>query len=267
MKITFKLVALDIDGTLLNKERRLTPEIKEAIRRVRERGTEVTLCTGRMFRAALPYAEELELELPLIAYNGGLVMQAETKEILYRRSLPGIYAKQIVRAAREKRFAINYYYEDRLLVEEINEANRLYAEWSKVPLEQVEDLVELPYEPTKILVMGNPEELDVFWAEHRELLGEEVYITKSWSSFLEFLHPEATKGKGLAALARHLGIERGEVMCMGDSFNDLEMFAYAGLAIAMGNADEAVKKAADYITGTNEENGVAQALEKFILRQ
>lgn len=267
MKIKYKLVALDIDGTLINKERCLTPRTKEVIRQVREQGTEVTLCTGRMFQAALPFARELELELPLIAYNGGLVMKAGSKEILYQRSLPADYARQVIQAARERGFAINYYYEDRLLVEEINEQNKLYAMWSGVPLEQVEDLVKLPYEPTKILLMGNPEKLNVFWAEHREQLGEEVYITKSWSSFLEFLHPEATKGRGLAALAGHLGIEQNEILCIGDSYNDLEMFSYAGLAIAMGNAEEVVKKAADYITGTNEEDGVAQALEKFILRQ
>ncbi|NLC76812.1 MAG: HAD family phosphatase [Clostridia bacterium] len=263
--MTYKLVALDLDGTLLTKEGQVLPRTKEVIGRIREQGTEVTLCTGRMFRSAFSIAEELKLTLPLITYNGGLVMSLDGREILYQRSLSVRHARRIIEEARKHSFAINYYYEDRLLVEEIKEQNRLYAQWTGVPLETVADLTALPFEPIKVLLMGEPEQLNAFGEECRQFLGDEVYITKSWSTYLEFMHPEATKGRGLAALARYLGIETNSIVGMGDSYNDLEMFSHVGLAVAMGNAHQAVKEAADYVTGTNEENGVAQALEKFIL--
>lgn len=263
--MNYKLVALDVDGTLINKERQITPRTKAAINQVREIGVEVTLCTGRMFAGTSPYAKELELELPLVSYNGALVMDYRTKEVLYQRLLPNDYAAKIIEEARRRKFTINYYHEDRLLVEEITEQNQSYSQWTGVPLEQVKDLAALAYEPTKLLLIGEQEPLDAYWQEAQGTFGKAVYITKSWPIFLEFLNPEATKGLGLAALVEHLGVERDQVMCIGDSHNDLEMFSYSGLAVAMGNAGENVKKAADYVTTSNEEDGVARALEKFII--
>lgn len=261
----YKLVALDVDGTLLNQDRQISSPTRKAIRRVRELGIEVTLCTGRMFCTALPYAEELEVELPLVTYNGGLVMKPRTKEIIYQRSLPREYAIQIIKGARQQGFTINYYYEDRLLVEKITEQNQLYSNWSGVPLEQVEDLAALTYDPTKILLIGKQESLASFEKDCQGIFGAAVYITKSWPTFLEFLHPEATKGRGLKALTEYLGIQQSHVIGIGDSYNDLEMFRHSGLAVAMGNADEVIRQAADYVTATNEEEGVAQALKKLIL--
>ncbi|HHY60906.1 MAG TPA: HAD family phosphatase [Clostridia bacterium] len=262
--MNFKLVALDLDGTLLTEDKEVTPETVAAVRRVRERGCEVTLCTGRMFAATLPYARELGITLPLITYNGGLVMTPESREVLYQRSLPNRYAREIIARAREEGLAINYYHEDRLLVEEITEQHRLYAAWSRVPLEPVEDLLALPHDPLKILLMGDEEKLNRLAEEFRRQWDGTVYVTKSWPTFLEFMHPEANKGLGLKALLDHLGLDKSQVLAIGDSYNDLEMFQYAGFAVAMGNGEEAVKKAAHYVTKSNRENGVAQVLEKFI---
>lgn len=263
--MNYKLVALDLDGTLLDQDKRLTPETIATISKVRELGTEVTLCTGRMFAAALPYAQELELTLPLITYNGGLVMKPDNREILYQRVLPNRHAREIIFRAREQGFSINYYHEDRLLVEKITKQNQLYAEWARVSLELVEDLAALPYDPLKILLMGDQEKLERFEKECNGLFNGEVYITKSWPTFLEFMHPEATKGRGLKALIEHLGLDKSQVLGIGDSYNDLEMFKSLGLAVAMGNAEEEVKQAADYVTKSNRENGVAEALKKFII--
>lgn len=264
--MSYKLVALDLDGTLLNEDKQITPETAAAVRRVRELGTEVTLCTGRMFAASLPYARELGLTLPLVTYNGGLVMGQDRREILYQRTLSHHYAREIIMQAREAGFAINYYHEDRLLVEEITEQHRLYAAWSRVPLEPVEDLLALPHDPLKILLMGNEEKLDRFAREMDRRFDGAVYLTKSWPTFLEFMHPEATKGLGLRALLEHLGLDKSQVLVVGDSYNDLEMFKYAGFAVAMENAADEVKQAAHYVTKSNRENGVAEVLKKFIIR-
>lgn len=260
-----KLVALDVDGTLLNKQKQILPSVKEAIQAVQQRGIHVTLCTGRMFASAFPYAQALQLALPIITYNGGLVVHPGTKEVLYERSLAAAYATEIIREARRRGLTINYYHKDRLLVEEITAGNRDYAWWSGVDLQKVDDLLALAVNPTKILLIGEPEILQSVEQEYGKRFGKQVYITRSWPQYLEFLHPEATKGRGLAVLAQYLGLTRSQIMGIGDSYNDLEMFNHTGLAVAMANAEAPVRAAAHYVTASNEEGGVALALQKFIL--
>lgn len=260
----YKLVALDIDGTLINKDRQITPRTKEAIKNIRQSGVEVTLCTGRMLAATKPFAEELELTLPIITYNGGLVTKHRGEKIVYQCSLAKDSAGEIIKGARKEDFAIHYYYDDRLLVEEITKGSQMYAEYSGVPLEKVNDLLNLPFDPLKLLLIGETENLQKFERQCKSKLGDEIYITRSWPIFLEFLDPEANKGRGLKELTEYMGIEKNQVISIGDNYNDLAMFKHSGVKIAMGNAEEVLKKEADFITGTNEEDGVAQALEKLL---
>lgn len=266
----YRLVAIDLDGTLLNKDWEISPRAREVIREVRARGVHVTLATGRMFASTLRYARELELDLPLITYHGALVKTSGEGRVIYQRLLPREYAREIIALAKELRYPVNLYFNhtgDRLYVDHVSAATRRYARQSSVPFYEVPDLLALlnDEDPLKVVVINDEEALDALAAEGRRRWGEVVYITKSEPTYLEFLHPEATKGRGLAAVAGYLGVPREEVMAIGDSYNDLEMFKYAGLAVAMGNARAEIKAAADYVTATNEEDGVAQVLEKFIL--
>ncbi len=260
----YKLVALDVDGTLINKNKEITPRTKEAIREVRRLGVEVTLCTGRMLAATKPFAHELELSLPLITYNGGLVVHYNNGQAIYERTLARESALEIIKGAREKGFAIHYYHDDRLLVEEITKGSKMYAEYSGVPLEKIDDLLSLPFNPLKLLLIGETESLNDFQVQCKGKLGDEIYITRSWPIFLEFLDPQANKGRGLKELSGYLGIQKDQIVSIGDNYNDLAMFDYAGVKVAMGNAEDVLKEAADFVTGTNEEGGVAQVLEKII---
>ncbi|NLC37783.1 MAG: HAD family phosphatase [Clostridia bacterium] len=262
----FRLVAIDLDGTLLRNDLQISPRAKRAIRQVRELGVEVTLCTGRMYASALPYAREIGLELPLVTYNGALVKNTGTGQVIYQRLLPEKYAREIIAKAKEYDLPVNVYHDDRLFVERITPEGRAYMEKSRIPVQEVGDLSRwLEQDPLKVLVMGEREKLDRLAEDWVREWGDAVYITKSWPTYLEFLHPEATKGLGLQALARHLHVEQEQVMGIGDSYNDLEMFKYAGFSVVMGNAEPAVKEAADYVTLTNDDDGVAEALEKFII--
>ncbi|MCR4419141.1 MAG: Cof-type HAD-IIB family hydrolase [Clostridia bacterium] len=267
---TFRLVAVDLDGTLLNRNWEISPRAKEAVRAVRERGVFVTLATGRMYASAIRYARELELDLPLITYNGAVVKTSSEGLVIYERLLPRHYAREIIALVQEKSYPINLYFNhggDRLYVDRISAAARRYAFQSSVPFYEVPDLRSLlDRDPIKLVVLGEEELLDALAEESRARWGRELYITKSEPTYLEYLHPEATKGRALAAVAQHLGVAREEVMAIGDSFNDVEMFRYAGLAVAMGNAREEIKAAADYVAPPNEEEGVAAVLEQFILR-
>lgn len=265
-----KLVALDLDGTLLTDAVTLEPRAREAIRRVKDKGVIVTLATGRMFSSARPYAVELGLELPLIVYHGAQVRHSGTGAVLYERVIPRPLALVLIKKIKEYNYAYNVYLDDRLYVEHIQTENEEYAWRAGVELHQVEDMEDLleqqPKGPLKIVALNEGPALDPLEAAIRREVGDGIYITRSLPTYLELLHPEVNKARGLQALAELEGIRPEEIMVFGDSYNDVQMFRYAGLAVAMANAPAEVQAAADYVTGSNNDGGVAQALEKFILQ-
>jgi Cof subfamily protein (haloacid dehalogenase superfamily) len=263
--MNFKLVAIDLDGTLLNNDLKISGRTFNTLQETIKRGINVTLCTGRMFASAYPYAKELELNVPLITYNGALVKNSFDNEIIYKRYLPVEEAKHIIITCRKYNCQINVYSDDKLYVEKSNEWAKKYARRVKVPIYQVKDLFEiLTHSPIKILAMGEEQELRKI---RKELEGRNLYITRSHPCFLEILNTEATKGKGLDAVAKKLCIDRKEILALGDNENDIEMFKYAGFAVAMENAEENVKIHADYVTKNNDDDGVADAIEKIILNR
>ncbi|MDS1030622.1 Cof-type HAD-IIB family hydrolase [Bacillota bacterium LX-D] len=263
---TFKLVAIDLDGTLLNNDLQISPRTQEVIAKVREQGTEVTLCTGRMYASALPYAEQLQLQVPLVTYGGAFVKSPQNGELIYNRNLPVEFARKAFVMAKEYGYHVNVYYQDSLYVEKLNDKGRAYAQRVRVPIHVAEDMLQfLQKDPIKMVVIAEPAELNALQQEFIKKWGEKVFTTKSDPTFLELLHPQATKGKGLEALANYLGCGQNEMIGIGDSHNDLEMFNYVGCAVVMGNAEEEIKRKADYITCQNDDDGVAEALEKLIL--
>lgn len=261
-----QLIAIDLDGTLLNNDLQISDRAQRAIRAAGENGVKVTLCTGRMYASARLYALELGLDLPLITYNGALVKTSGSGDVLYHRTVPVELARQVVQLGRKYRCQINVYHQDRLYVENISDRAKLYASRTNVRLYHVHDLIEfLEHSPTKVLAINKEEVLADMEAEFRSMWGNQLYITKSSPDFLEFLNPEATKGRGLEAVARALGVPREKIMAIGDSYNDLEMFKAAGYAVAMGNARKEIQDAADYVTCSNDDDGVAEAIENLVL--
>lgn len=262
----YRLVAVDLDDTLLKNDLRISPRVKESIWKARELGVEVTLATGRMFRSAVPYAEELGLNLPLITYQGALVKNSRSGEVLYYRPVPQHLVKPVLETVRPLGYHLQMYYEDQLCMEKLTREGEDYARMAGVEAVLVEDLEKACPEPTKILVVEYHEpRLQELEAVLRERFGRELYITRSKPYYLEMLHPEATKGRALRVVAGYFGIPRQEVIAIGDSFNDLDMIRYAGLGVVMENAREEVKRFADYVTRSNEDDGVAEVLEKFVL--
>ena len=259
--MNFKLIALDLDGTLLNSDLKISPRAMTAIQAAEKKGVRVTLCTGRMYVSALHYARELKLNVPLITYNGALVKNSN--EVLYERSLSLEEAKHVIRTCKKFDCQLNLYLDDKLYAEKSNGWSKRYAEKVKVDLHEVDDLLDfLKLPPIKLLAMGKEEVLHKI---RGQLADRELYITRSHSYFLEMLNTEATKGKGLAVVAEKMAIDRKNVLAIGDNENDIEMFKYAGCAVAMNNADEQVKAYADYVTKSNDDDGVAEAIEKLVL--
>jgi Cof subfamily protein (haloacid dehalogenase superfamily) len=261
-----KLVALDLDDTLLTTKLEISPNTAQAIKQAIAKGVTVTLATGRMYRSALPFALDLGMEVPLITYHGALVKTSLTKEVIYHRTIPLELARLITQVTRNLGFHLNIYMNDQLHAEKANPHIAGYTNLARVPYNEVPDLLQaLVYEPDKLMIIDAEQKLDELAITLQELVGNKLHITKSKPHFLEITHPQATKGQAITALVKHLGIERSQVMAVGDSYNDLDMLQYAGIGVAMGNARPAIQQQANYVTKSNDEDGVAEAFYKFVL--
>jgi len=262
-----KLVAIDLDDTLLKNDLTISPRAKNAITKAVESGVAVTFATGRMFASALPFALDLKLDLPLITYQGALVKYVDGR-VVYHKPLQMELAKKVVDFLLPYKYHVNLYVNDELRMERESPEGRRYANISKVPLHFYDNLYEaLSDEPTKILIIAKEQELDELARALYNAFGAEVNITKSKPYFLEVANKDATKGLALAELARSLNLTAAQVMAIGDSWNDLDMIEYAGIGVAMGNAAPEVKEVANYITRSNDDDGVAEAIELFILKK
>lgn len=264
--MSIKLVALDLDDTLLDNNRTVSPRARAAIAAAIARGVTVTVATGRMFPSALPYAEQLALDVPLITYNGALVRYGLSGETLLHRPVDEATAGELLALFRARGWYIQVYLDDVLYVRERDENARMYETVAGITSVAVGDrLWTMGGAPTKLLAMADPERMPAIDAAVRAACGGRVYTARSKPHYLEITHPDANKGAALAFLAGRLGISREEVMAVGDSVNDLDMIRYAGLGVAMGNASPEVREAADAVTAANDADGVAAAIEEYVL--
>ncbi|MDI6908094.1 MAG: Cof-type HAD-IIB family hydrolase [Thermoanaerobacterales bacterium] len=266
----YRLLAVDLDDTLLDSAFRVSPRNREALRGARERGVIVTLATGRMYASAARIARELGIDVPLITYQGALVRKASGGPALLHRTVPLDAARALVGALRAGGLHVNVYLRDRLYMAELTPVGARYAAISGVEAHPVGDLLALlegGEEPTKVLAIAEEEVLDGVMAEMLPVYGSAVHITKSKPHFLEFSHPRATKGAALAWLAERYGVPREAVVAVGDSYNDLDMVEFAGLGVIMGNARAEVKERADFVAPPNDRDGVAEVIERFILEE
>ncbi len=259
-----KLVAVDLDDTLLNNDIKISEENKKAIQECRAQGVHFTFATGRMFRAAVNYAREINLDLPLITYQGALVKTVDEKEI-YHHVIEKKVASEVIDFLKSFKMQLNVYMNDSLYVEELNDFGNNYVNLSKVEHKITKFSDGLASDPTKILLAGDPVTLDVVQKEAISIYGKKLTITKSKDYFLEFGNEKSKKSIALQTLAENLGIKREEILAIGDGMNDLDMLEYAGTGVAMANGAKAVKEAADHITDTNDNHGVAKAIRKFVI--
>lgn len=262
----YKMIAIDLDGTLFTDELTISPNTVTAIQRAIRMGTVVTIATGRMFSSAKLIAEQLGIHAPLITYQGAMIRVAGEAEALYERPVSPDIAEKLINIAREKNIHLQVYQDDILYGAAETEKLSTYAEAVQVPYTVEPDLIRLAEKGfTKLLFIDEPEILDPLQQELQLLFGESAYIAKSKRTYLEVTHPEANKGSALLFLANKLGIDRSEIIGIGDNHNDSELLKAAGFGIAMGNAVQEVKELADYTSLSNNAEGVLHAINKFIL--
>jgi hydroxymethylpyrimidine pyrophosphatase-like HAD family hydrolase len=285
--MAIRLLALDLDGTLLNPRGQLTERSRQAIFAARDCGVHVALCTGRRFRDARPIALELGLDLPLISHNGALTKHVQTLETVAVLLLPLAAAQNAVRVGREfgadalvsdDHTGLGILVYDHLsgdnpsLRRYIAWARRVHGEEGSKAIREVPSLATwLDHEPVHIAFTGGCAMITELASLLQTELGETVKLLSTMYPAMDFalldiLHPQASKGAGVAAAAAELGIAAHEVMAVGDNFNDLEMLEFAGTAVVMANADATLRERSDFHkTASNAEDGVALAIEKFIL--
>ncbi|MEW6182859.1 MAG: Cof-type HAD-IIB family hydrolase [Bacillota bacterium] len=260
-----KLIAADLDDTLLDPGLNITPRVKEAVKGALERKVSVVIATGRMFCAALPFARELSLETPLITYQGALVKDRAGRVYFYQ-PVPLELAQDVITHLAPTGFHIQAYVDDTLCMPRLSPEGERYARLSGVIPRIVGDLLRyLNVPPTKVLMVAPEEEIDKLLPGLLKRYAGRLHVSKSKPHFLEFSHPEATKGEALKRLATAFDLKREEIMAVGDSYNDIPMLDFAGTAVVVGNAREEIKSHATYVTAPNSEDGVAAAIEKLVL--
>lgn len=264
--MTFKLLALDLDDTLLDETLQISQQNREAIQRAAQKGVLVTLATGRMYCSALPYAQQLGIELPLITYHGALIKTVEGSETLYHCPVPLALAKEIITIAGAGHYHVNVCLNDELYVAAENEHSHYYQQVAQVKINAVGDLMPLLTQaPTKLTIIDTEKRLLILQEELQKRFGQQLVISISRPRFLEITAKQATKGQALRYLAELHQIPRSQVAAIGDSYNDLDMLEYAGMGVAVANARETVKAVADHITETNYNHGVAVFIQQYVL--
>lgn len=269
---SIRLLVVDIDGTIAGESNDVTLAVKSAIKAAQAKGVQVAIATGRMFQSALRFHEAIGATLPIMAYQGALIKDAATQEVYRHWPVSQSYALQLLdyfeRPELKELLSVHFYINDQLYVREITPETELYSERSGIQAVPVGDLRQtLSTEPTKILALShNTATIDQLLSALRQrYTPAELYFTKSVATFFEAANPLVNKGTAVQYLAERLNLVADEVMTIGDNFNDVEMIAYAGVGVAMGNAPAEVQALADWVAPSVEEDGVAIAIEKFIL--
>lgn len=259
-----KMVATDIDGTILKWSFQFSPEVKKCIRELDENGIKVVLVTGRMHSATTPVAQELGLHTPIVSYQGGLIKDASGKT-LYQKDLRPDYAKKIIKWARKNNVHLNLYLDDKLYVEHDNEIVKEYTDGRFIDY-SVCSFDDLNIENVNKLLAIDLKDADKVtgWVEELSREFPDLYIVKSTPFFCEIGSKDAKKSSGVKFLADMWGIKQDEILTIGDQNNDIELLKAGGIKVAMGNATEELKFCADYITDTVENDGFVKAVEKFI---
>lgn len=259
-----KLLAMDIDGTILPSKFIITDRIKNTIQKVIEKGVKVVLVTGRMHKSSTFIAEELGISTPIISYGGALVQ--DNKEILFSKNIPNSKIKEILDSIKDFNSQINIYIDDEIYSECKTPVLVDYCEKRNIKF-KISPLDDLPKkDATKLLAIGkNEKETDQIVKKLQQNWEDELCIVKSLPTFCEIINKNASKGDAIMYLANKWDIKQNEIMAIGDQDNDIKMLEVAKIKVAMGNASEGLKKIATYIAPDVEEDGAAIAIEKFIL--
>ena len=263
-----RLVVSDVDGTLVTKSKQLTPAAMDAIRRIREAGILFTITSSRPAQGLKVVAGPLEISTPIPAFNGGLIVGPDLKTVLRERLLEQMVVERLIDALTAAKIGIWVYTDQYWYVLDKKGPYVEHEEHSvKVSAIEVRDFHEVPLNRVA-KVVGVSEDFDGLAAAEKDIQRDfqgAVSATRSQKYYLDITHPTANKGEGILMLSELLDIATSQIVTIGDMENDVFMFHQSGISIAMGNASPAVQSHAKYVTTTNEEEGFANAMNRYVL--
>ena len=268
----YKLLVLDIDGTLLDKNGAISAEDRDALARVGDLGLPVSLATGRVATACSEVISQLSLDSYHIFFDGALVSAPDHGKEIYVQPIDKMVVKQAVEFAQLNGINLDFYSADQYFVGRETWASDIRRDFYHTP-PAVVDIGKLWQQERIIkgaLTLRSPEEktkAELLYLQFKDSLSFSLTKTPAYPEvdFINVLAPGVSKGRALSALASHLGISLTEIMAIGDGPNDISLLSSAGLAVAMGGAPDELKAVADYITLDVDHNGLAAAINKFLL--
>ena len=266
----YRLLAIDLDGTLFAEEDKVDPRVVELLRQIAGQGTFVAIATGRMYHSAAHYARKIDASAPMICYNGAMIRDHRDDTIHLHRPVSAEGALLALRFAREADIHMNAYVDDEIVLEQFDSRPRLAA-WLtnfNVPHRNVDDLEPYLHSgATKLSLSVEPDQTaDVVAMARERLEPANLVVTPSLPIYIEINDKEANKGTALGELAKLCGVDMEQTVAVGDGQNDLPMFAAAGLSVAMGNAPEEIRRMADEVAGHVKGDGIVSLLEDRLAR-
>lgn len=262
-----RLVAFDVDGTLVGRDLKISSAVRGAIERMMKAGISGCLVTGRMYRATLPFARELGFNTPLICYQGAAIIDPASDAILDHHALQNDVVRELATIAERDGMHLQLYRNDEYYCEARNRFSDLYASLSLTEPVIVPSLREaFAYSPaTKGVVVADPPDAQIYAERLRDALAARANVTRSLPEFVEVLDPRVDKGVALRFVAAHLGVPIEQTAAIGDSWNDAPLLAAAGFGIAMGSSPPELRDVAGAVVGDVDNDGVAEALDRFVL--
>lgn len=270
MNKKYKMLVLDLDGTLTNKDKIITPKTKEAIMKAQENGVIIVLASGRPTYGIMPLANELKLADYggyILAYNGGNIIRVRDMEVVFKKEIDKSLYKEIFELKNKYNVDILSYEGEDIITNNIeNEFAIIEQKINKMPIRQVEDFENyIKWNVPKFIMLEEGEYLAGVEGKVKAALGKRLEVYRSEAFFLEILPRGIDKAESLGRLLEMLDMDKSQVIACGDGYNDLTMIEYAGLGVAMENAVLPVRNSADYITLSNNDDGIAKVVYEFLI--
>jgi hypothetical protein len=268
-QLNIKLIALDLDGTVLRRDRTISERVQRATQAAAASGVFVTACTGRGAASVRQVAEALGVNAPVICHHGSLIVDLAAGRVVFSTALPNdVACRAVAFAQRHPTWHAIVFRGDEMLVTEQRFPTESYSLGGIEPTVVPDPCGSLDGRgANKVMFMLDPAEAPEAQALTHAHMGDAAVVVQSSARLVEIHAREVNKGAALAQLAVHLGVARGEVMAIGDHDNDESMLAWAGLGVAMGNGSARAKAAADWIAPSIDEDGVAIAIDRFVLQR
>lgn len=263
----YKLIALDLDDTILNDKLRISIENKTTIEKVLQLGIKVCIVSGRSYGSIKKYIQELGIMNLCGSLNGANITDPSTEKNVFNLSIDQDILHEIIREIEPEGIHINYYHGQKVVCREETEQAIEYMKLTDVKIEYVGLLKEYTKnsQAGKILMIDDTKRLDPIRERLHKKYSDRVNVTYSKPNFLEIYNVKASKGEAVKYISQYYGYRREDIIAIGDGENDISMLEYAGVGVAMGNSSKKVKERSDYVTYSNNKNGVAHALRRIIL--